>query len=146
MREGYRGPAKSIQVLGETWELVKDATDPSVMFAFERVDINNYACEKVNDRFYMLLFSGYLRPTPQSLEAPQRLVFVGFCERPLTLVEMGPAQLRKMHVYKANMKNFANEFAKAFVADESSKSEQYDIKPFPVGVEDDGRTEQTDEQ
>lgn len=145
MRENYRAPTRSLQAMGETWELVKDATDSSVLFPFERVDINNYNCEKVNERYYMLLFSGYLRPTPQSLENPQRLVFVGFCERPLTLVEMGPAQLRKMHIYKADMKNFAQEFAKAFVTQAPAQTEQFEIKPFPDGVEEDGRTEETNE-
>lgn len=145
MRENYKGPIKSLQALGETWELVKDATDSSVSFPFERVDINNYACEKVNDRYFMLLFSGYLRPTPQSLENPLRLVFVGFCERPLSLVEMGPKQLRKMHIYKADLKKFSQEFAKAFVTNDVGQTEQFDIKPFPEGVEDDGRTEQTNE-
>lgn len=46
---GYNGPAKNIQVLGESWNLVKDATDSSVSFPFSRVKIHNYGCEKIND-------------------------------------------------------------------------------------------------
>lgn len=145
----YRGPAKNVNVMGENWELVKSATDSSISFPFERVDVKDFQSMKMDDFNHTLIFTAYLRPTPQSLETPQRLTFIGFSERPLNLYEINPSQLRKMHIYKADIKNFANEFASAFLSTEHNRTEQAEIKPFPnlnSKGESDGRTEQTDEE
>lgn len=144
-----RGPAKTISVMGENWELVKSATDGSISFPFNRVDITNFSCEKLNDFYYVLMFNGFLKPTPNTLETPQRLVFIGFPNYPVNWANTGPEQLRKMHIYKADMKNFANEFVSGFLGQTNNDSSAGDIKPFPDlsnKGESDGRTEQTDEE
>lgn len=145
---GYSEPAKTLSVMGETWELVKSATDSAVSFPFERVNITNYSCEKLNDWSHVLIFSGFLPPTPNTLEMPKRLVFIGFPQSPVAWVNTSPDQLRKMHIYKAEMKSFVNEFTTAFLSGECSYSEKIDIKPYPVmgkeKGEDDGRKQQND--
>ena len=138
---GYNGPAKNIQVLGESWNLVKDATDSSVSFPFSRVKIHNYGCEKINDLTYMLVFSGFLEPTPQTLEMPQRLCFIGFCHRPLSWAETNPKQLLNMHIYKADMKPFTEEFARGFLAGGADAKDEIETKPYPdLGEKKNGRT------
>lgn len=145
----FKGPAKTLTVAGESWELVKSATDASVSFPFERVDVKDYQVARIDDFNHMLIFTAFLRPTPQSMEMPQRLAFIGFSQRPLNAYEINPNQLRKMHVYKADIKNFANEFATAFLSQENKGHGAAEIKPFPdlniSGEKENGRTEQSDE-
>lgn len=137
---GCKNPAKSLTVCGENWELVKSATDSSVAFPFERVDVKDYQVARIDDFNHMLIFTAYLRPTPQSLEMPQRLAFIGFSARPLNMFEISPNQLRKMHIYKADIKNFANEFATSFLSQGNQHGQAADIKPFPemTGDKDNG--------
>lgn len=146
---GYNGPVKNLTVMGENWELVKSATDGSISFPFDRVNVTNYSCERLSNQSHALLFTGYLKPTPNTLEQPQRLVFIGFPTYPIAWANSGPDQLRKMHVYKADMKNFGNEFTSAFLSKGSEYSEQVEIKPFPEMEEtrggDNGRANADDE-
>ena len=46
-----------------------------------------------------------------------------------------------MHIYKADMKPFTEEFAKGFLASDANAKDEIEIKPYPdLGEKKDGRT------
>ena len=51
---GYNIPQK-ISVLGETWELIKNANDPSVGFPFERVNTVDFQCDEITRGLYRVM-------------------------------------------------------------------------------------------
>lgn len=58
-------------------------------------------------------------------------MFVGFSNAEIAPQLVGVQQLRNMHIYKTDMSNFAQEFAKDFFATESSTAAMAEITPFP---------------
>lgn len=141
----YNIPQK-ITVLGENWELVKNATDPSVSFPFNSVSTIDYDCSQLRDGLYRILITGYLPAAQGSLEQPKRLVFIGFNNIPIMQKFLTREDLKKCSIYKADIKEFANEFTSSFLGEVPGKKEQYDIKPYPdmTGGKD-GREEQNDD-
>lgn len=141
---GYNIPQK-INVLGESWELVKNANDPSVGFPFERVNTIDFQCDEVAKGLYRVMVTGNILPINGSLEKPLRLVFIGFNNTPIYQRFLVRDHLRKMSIYKADMGNFAAEFTNAFLGNNKETQQQYDIKPYPEGVKDGRTTNANDE-
>lgn len=135
-------PKRELVVMGEKWDLVKSATDSTTPFAYERLKVENFACERLNDKAYIVLVGAYIPPMPNSIETPVRIMMVGFSNRQVVPLEVGPQQLRNMHIYKSNSKDIAKEFAMAFFGGDETPTRQAEITPYPEGVaSDDGRSE-----
>lgn len=142
---GYSIPQK-INVLGESWELIKNANDPSVGFPFERVNTVDFQCDEITRGLYRVMVTGNIQPINGSLEKPLRLVFIGFNNTPIYQRFLVRDHLRKMSIYKADMGNFAAEFTNAFLGNNKEAQQQYDIKPYPeTKGENNGRTTTDDE-
>nr|DAJ18679.1 MAG TPA: hypothetical protein [Myoviridae sp. ct3tv2]DAR21239.1 MAG TPA: hypothetical protein [Caudoviricetes sp.] len=122
----------------EEWELVKNASDPSVGFPFDRVNTIDFDCSEVRQGLYRILVTGTIMPAPGSLEKPIKLVFIGFNNTPIYQQFLVRNDLRKMSIYKADIGKFSTDFTRAFLGKSSEESKQYDIKPYPEGVENDG--------
>lgn len=126
-----------ITVLGEDWELVKNANDPSVNFPFDRVNTFDFQCDEIKRGIYRVLVTGNILPQTGSLEKPIRLVFIGFNNTPIYQQYLMREHLKKMSIYKADIGKFSESFTNAFLGLGGEVREQYDIKPYPEGVNDD---------
>lgn len=124
-------PKQTVRVGGEVWQLHKAATDGTVSFPYERIKVDNFACEKIADGAFIILVGGILIPTRGTIEKPLKIMFVGFSNVEIAPQLVGVQQLRNMHIYKTDMSNFAQEFAKDFFATESSAAAMAEITPFP---------------
>lgn len=140
----FNVPAK-ISCLGEDWQLVKNANDPTVGFDYNRVNTTDFDCSEIRRGLYRVMVLGNIQPSQGSLEKPLRLVFVGFSPTPIFQQFLVRDDLRKMSIYKADIGNFATSFTDAFFGQNAKSSENYDIKPYPtIDGGEDGR-EQADE-
>lgn len=107
-------PKQTVRVGGEVWQLHKAATDGTVSFPYERIKVDNFACEKIADGAFIILVGGILIPTRGTIEKPLKIMFVGFSNAEIAPQLVGVQQLRNMHICKTDMSNFAQEFAKDF--------------------------------
>ena len=126
-------PKKSLIVNGETWDLQKSATDSTIPFAIERVKVDSFACERINDGAYIVLVGGVIQPMPNTIEKPVKVMLIGFAPMQVTPMQIGVNQLRNMHVYKTDPKNMAHAFAEAFFSAEDGVAitEAVEISPYP---------------
>lgn len=122
---------QKIQVHGESWELIKNANDPTIGFDYNRVNTIDFDCTEIQKNVYRVMVTGNILPLQGSLEKPLRLVFIGFNNTPIYQRFLTRNDLRKMNIYKADMGNFANDFTNAFFGQNTEHTEQYDIKPYP---------------
>lgn len=123
-------PKQTVRVGGEVWQLHKAATDGTVSFPYERIKVDNFACEKIADGAFIILVGAILIPTRGTIEKPLKIMFVGFSNVEIAPQLVGVQQLRNMHIYKTDMSNFAQDFAKDFFATESP-AVMAEITPFP---------------
>lgn len=129
-------PKQTIILHGEKWELHKSATDSTIPFAYDRVKVENFACENIDNNVYIILVGGYIAPRPNSLEKPVRILMVGFSNIAVTPMMVNITQLQNMHIYKADTFNMAKEFAKEFFSEENSEGTQAaQITPFPQKID-----------
>lgn len=129
-------PKQTIILHGEKWELHKSATDSTIPFAYDRVKVENFACENIDNNVYIILVGGYIAPRPNSLEKPVRILMVGFSNIAVTPIMVNITQLQNMHIYKADTFNMAKEFAKEFFSEENSEGTQAaQITPFPQKID-----------
>ena len=98
-------PKQTIILHGEKWELHKSATDSTIPFAYDRVKVENFACENIDNNVYIILVGGYIAPRPNSLEKPVRILMVGFSNIAVTPMMVNITQLQNMHIYKADTFN-----------------------------------------
>lgn len=131
MANEIMNPKQIIRVGSETWQLHKAATDGTISFPYERTKVDNFACEKISDSAYIILVGAILMPTRGTIEKPLKIMFVGFSNSEIAPQLIGIQQLRNMHIYKTDMANFAQEFAKEFFATEDSSHAMAEITPFP---------------
>lgn len=52
-------PKQTVRVGGEVWQLHKAATDGTVSFPYERIKVDNFACEKIADGAFIILVGQY---------------------------------------------------------------------------------------
>ena len=123
-------PKQTVRVGGEVWQLHKAATDGTVSFPYERIKVDNFACEKIADGAFIILVGAILIPTRGTIEKPLKIMFVGFSNVEIAPQLVGVQQLRNMHIYKTDMSNFAQDFAKDFFATESP-AVMAEITPLP---------------
>ena len=123
-------PKQTVRVGGEVWQLHQAATDGTVSFPYERIKVDNFACEKIADGAFIILVGAILIPTRGTIEKPLKIMFVGFSNVEIAPQLVGVQQLRNMHIYKTDMSNFAQDFAKDFFATESP-AVMAEITPFP---------------
>lgn len=71
-------PKQTVRVGGEVWQLHKAATDGTVSFPYERIKVDNFACEKIADGAFIILVGAILIPTRGTIEKPLKIMFVGF--------------------------------------------------------------------
>lgn len=129
-------PKQTIMLHGEKWELHKSATDSTIPFAYDRVKVESFACENIDNNVYIILVGGYIAPRPNSLEKPVRILMVGFSNVSVTPMMVNITQLQNMHIYKADTFNMAKDFAKEFFSEENNEGAQAaQITPFPQKVE-----------
>ena len=48
-------PKQTIMLHGEKWELHKSATDSTIPFAYDRVKVESFACENIDNNVYIIL-------------------------------------------------------------------------------------------
>lgn len=132
---------QKINILGESWELIKNANDPSVGFPYERVNTIDFDCSEVRQGLYRILVTGNIQPMQGSLEKPLRLTFIGFNNTPIYQRFLTRNDLRKMSIYKADIGKFAEDFTNAFFGQNAEQGDKYNIQPTPdlKGMEDGGR-------
>lgn len=125
---------KELIVLGQKWQLHKDAEDSTVPFAYERVKVENYICESIDANIFILLVFGVIPPVPGTIEKPTSVLFVGFANRYISPSMIGLHDMRKMHVYKCDMAGTAVEIATAFFEQAKESAETPEITPFPTAA------------
>lgn len=125
---------KEIQLYGRTYELRKDATDPTQSFPMELVTVLNAGCTKVQDNGYCCWIRGVIPPREGTIEVPMEVVALGFSP-----VEINPKfytlnVLRGMHFYVANDNTFMSDFAGKFLDLQTAGTNDVALSPFPVGA------------
>lgn len=135
-----RRAKEHIVVNGVDWHLKKDATDPSTIFPFERMNWLNAGCDKVGDNVYCCWILGVIPPTYGTLEKPVSVFTLGFNG---TYIPMTPSSLTKqdmlrMHFYTSEYSELARGFINSFLdreTQESATKPRTAMMPFPdLGV------------
>lgn len=136
---------KELIVLGQKWQLHKDAEDSTVPFAYERVKVENYVCEAIDTNIFILLVFGVIPPVPGTIEKPASVLFVGFANRYIPPSVIGLHDMAKMHIYKCDMVGTAREIATAFFDQNRETSGAPEITPFPAAANENRSAAETTE-
>ena len=117
----------TIEINGEQWKLKRHVEDASVHIDHLSVNWLSYGCRKVfGQPFYACWIKGVVLPTPNSLEIPTYLMYVGFNEND---INMSPKfvtmqDLSRMHIYGRQEPRFAEYFINNFLGIEEEKEEK----------------------
>lgn len=125
----------SIRVKGVDWSLKKDATDPTTMFPYHKMQWLNAGCDCISQGQYCCWILGVIPPTPGTLEKTMSVFALGFNTMP---VMMSPSTLNKldmerMHYYVTDYGEFARNFVEEFmgITNSTEVSNRGPMLPFP---------------
>lgn len=130
---------KVLQVHGRTYELRKDATDPSQQFPYSLMVPLNQSCIKLGEGKYCCWVRGLIPPRPGSIEVPMEVIALGFTtfDVPLSAMTL-PSTLERMHYYVARDDSFMKDFVEQFLgvtsaagAAPQASAQPVEILPFP---------------
>lgn len=125
-----RKPRESIVVNGVEFHLRRDASDPSQIFPYERVNWINAVSAPIEGQpnTFMNIVYGLIPSRPNTLERPVSTVFVSFSrnQRQLHPSLIKPEEIQCFHVYCTDGLPFAQAFMNEF------------LKPAPITKVDDG--------
>lgn len=130
---------RTLTVHGRTYELRKDATDPTQQFPYSLIVPLNSGCTKIADGKFCCWVRGVIPPRPGTIERPMEVVSLGFAqfEVPSSALAL-PGTLERMHYYVANDDSFMADFAGQFLGLPSAQSASaaagtppVEILPFP---------------
>lgn len=122
-------------VNGVEWHLKKDATDPSTVFPYQRMQWINAGCDKVTNNVYCCWILGIIPPTMGTLEKPVSVFTLGFNSAfiPMSPQTIGQQDMMRMHYYTSEYGDFARQFVTKFLSAEQVKeiTERPSMMPFP---------------
>lgn len=130
---------RTLTVHGRTYELRKDATDPTQQFPYGLIVPLNQGCTKLGDGQYCCWIRGVIPPRQGTIERPMEVVALGFTSFEVPSAAMSlQSTLERMHYYVANDESFMADFAQQFlgVANTAGSAQSagvppVDILPFP---------------
>lgn len=126
---------QTIMVNGVEWHLKKDATDPSTVFPYQRMQWINAGCDKVTNNVYCCWVLGIIPPTMGTLEKPVSVFTLGFNSAfiPMSPQTIGQQDMMRMHYYTSEYGDFARQFVTKFLSAEQVKeiTERPSMMPFP---------------
>lgn len=130
---------RKLTVHGRTYELRKDATDPTQQFPYGLIVPLNQGCTKLGDGQYCCWIRGVIPPRQGTIERPMEVVALGFTSFEVPSAAMSlQSTLERMHYYVANDESFMADFAQQFlgVANTAGSAQAasvppVDILPFP---------------
>lgn len=130
---------KTLTVHGRTYELRKDATDPTQTFPYSLMVPLNQGCTKLSEGRYCCWIRGVVPPRQGTIESPVEVVALGFSSFDVPPAAMSlPSTLERMHYYVARDDDFMASFAEQFLGIQSAASaatsagvKPVDITPFP---------------
>lgn len=128
-------PKKQISIEGITYELRKNATDPSATFNHQRVSWINTGCEplKSNPNIYFCWIMGVIPPNPGSLEKTTNVLYIGFHNQ---RISMTPTSLKhddieRMHIYVSEYSDYIGKFVDKFLGNDLEREDRETISPWP---------------
>lgn len=129
-------PRNVINMGGVEWILKRDATDSSAVFPHQKVNWLNAGCEPLGDgRVNYCWIMGVIAPTPNSIERPVNVMYVGFHPQRILVAPnaVSQADMDRMHVYVSDSSNFVGEFVGKFLGIEPEKpiEARESISPWP---------------
>lgn len=142
-QNGYmdtRKPRESIVVNGVEFHLRRDASDPSQIFPYERVNWINAVSAPIEGQpnTFMNIVYGLIPPRPNTLERPVSTVFVSFSrnQRQLHPSMIKPEEIQCFHVYCTDGLPFAQAFMNEFLkpAPVMKVDAENGFSPFPLEV------------
>lgn len=130
---------KTLTVHGRTYELRKDATDPTQQFPYALMVPLNQGCTKLADGQYCCWVRGVIPPRQGTIEVPMEVVALGFSAFDVPPSAMSlPSTLERMHYYVARDDDFMQLFASQFLgvsanagSAPAAPAQPVEILPFP---------------
>lgn len=118
-----------IAVKGSDWHLKRDAADPSVNFAHDRVQFAANGCDQVSENEYMLWGYGIILPNYGTNERPLGVMYVGFVPQPVSVSfgQLTHQQKDMFNIYCCDMSMFTKDFFGALSNPTQNQEQQQEL-------------------
>ena len=127
---------QQITVKGSDWFLKRDAADPSIQFAHDRVQFAANGCDRVSENEYMLWGYGIILPNYGTNEKPLGVMYIGFVPQPVAISfgTMTHHQKDMFNIYCCDMSTFTQDFFSSLSNPHQHKEVEHEliVNPRPL--------------